>query len=47
MKLCIALTLTALLCACSSTPPKPPEPHGQHVPVNPPDIQLQDLTLRR
>ncbi|WP_165862949.1 MULTISPECIES: hypothetical protein [Vibrio] len=44
MKRYLALLLPVILTACSSTPPKAPEPTGKRVPVNPPHIQISELS---
>lgn len=37
-KLIAVLTTAILVTGCSSSPPKPPQPSGEWVPVNPPIV---------
>ncbi|UJF17251.1 hypothetical protein L0B53_00290 [Vibrio sp. SS-MA-C1-2] len=44
-KIFILIIVTLSLTACSSSPPKPPEPSGEYSAVNPAEIQLSDLKI--
>ncbi|WP_261273843.1 hypothetical protein [Shewanella septentrionalis] len=43
MKTFFFLIVAIGLTACSSNPPPPPEPTGRYMPVNPDEVNINDL----
>ena len=41
---CVGLAVL-LFSGCASSPPQPPEPKGEHTPVNPKKVDVLDLKL--